>query len=84
MKILIVLYDILQKIIHLLHLFLIMQYVKQLTSYLFSHILVEKGRVPGTKELVIKSTYILIYIIHNNCITITSIIHGTQEYPSKK
>ena len=40
-----------------------------------------KGRIFGTKELVVHPNYILIYRLHNNRVEILTVVHSAQEYP---
>lgn len=40
-----------------------------------------KGRVPGTRELVIRVNYILVYRVVEDTLQILTIYHAAQDYP---
>lgn len=52
--------------------------VSQLPShpYLYRH-----GRVPGTRELIVRPNYLVVYRIGTTAIEIVSILHARQHYP---
>lgn len=39
------------------------------------------GRVPGTRELVAHSNFILVYRVKADCVEVVSVLHSRQEYP---
>ena len=42
-----------------------------------------KGRVKGTRELIIHPSYMLIYSVAANSIEIVSVLHTSRQYPSE-
>lgn len=40
-----------------------------------------KGRVPGTREMVVRSNYVVIYTENPRAVTILRILHAAQEWP---
>jgi addiction module RelE/StbE family toxin len=39
------------------------------------------GRVPGTREMVVRANYVVIYTEDTNRVTILRVLHGTQQWP---
>lgn len=39
------------------------------------------GRVPGTRELIIHTNYIIIYKVVDDAIAIVNVLHAAQQYP---
>jgi addiction module RelE/StbE family toxin len=39
------------------------------------------GRVAGTREMVVRSNYIVVYTENTHAITILRILHGAQQWP---
>ncbi len=51
-------------------------------SQLPSHpYLYRQGRVPGTRELIVRPNYLVVYRIGRAAIEIVSILHARQHYP---
>lgn len=43
-----------------------------------------RGRVPGTRELVIRVKYILVYRIVEDTLQVLTIYHAAQDYPPNR
>ena len=41
------------------------------------------GRIPKTRELVAHPSYILVYVVDADSITIVGVIHTSRQYPPK-
>jgi addiction module RelE/StbE family toxin len=39
------------------------------------------GRVPGTREMVVRSNYLVIYAENADTVTILRVLHGAQQWP---
>lgn len=39
------------------------------------------GRVPGTRELVVRSNYVVIYTEDADTVTVLRVLHGAQQWP---
>ncbi len=39
------------------------------------------GRVPGTREMVVRSNYLVIYAEDADTVTILRVLHGAQQWP---
>lgn len=39
------------------------------------------GRVPGTREMIVRSTYVVIYAENAEAVTILRVLHGAQQWP---
>ena len=39
------------------------------------------GRVPETRELVAHPTYLLVYTLGADCVTIVGVLHTSRQYP---
>lgn len=42
------------------------------------------GRVDGTREMVVRSNYIVVYMIDPNAVVILRILHKAQQWPSNQ
>jgi addiction module RelE/StbE family toxin len=40
------------------------------------------GRIPGTREMVVRSNYVLIYIENIHAVTILRVLHTAQQWPA--
>jgi addiction module RelE/StbE family toxin len=41
------------------------------------------GRMPGTREMVVRSNYMVIYKVDEKTVTIMRVKHGSQQWPEK-
>lgn len=39
------------------------------------------GRVPGTREMVVRSSYVVVYAADERAITILRVLHGARQWP---
>lgn len=39
------------------------------------------GRVPGTREMVVRSSYVVVYAADARAVTILRVLHGAQQWP---
>jgi toxin ParE1/3/4 len=39
------------------------------------------GRVPGTREMIVRSNYVVIYTEDARAVTILRVLHATQQWP---
>ena len=39
------------------------------------------GRVEGTREMVVRSNYLVVYAEHSSAVTILRILHAAQQWP---
>jgi len=54
-------------------------------SYLLDHPrLGRSGRMPGTRELVVHRSYILIYELAGQQVRILRVLHGARQWPPRK
>jgi addiction module RelE/StbE family toxin len=51
---------------------------ERLTQFPYMH---RAGRVPGTREAVINSNYVLIYRVTADVVTVLGVLHTRQQYP---
>ncbi len=40
------------------------------------------GRIPGTREMVVRSNYIVVYGVQAHTITILRVLHAAQQWPA--
>ncbi|MEX0921904.1 MAG: type II toxin-antitoxin system RelE/ParE family toxin [Rhodovibrionaceae bacterium] len=40
-----------------------------------------KGRVLGTREMIVRSTYVVVYTENTDAVTILRVLHGAQQWP---
>ncbi|WP_085678668.1 MULTISPECIES: type II toxin-antitoxin system RelE/ParE family toxin [unclassified Pseudomonas] len=43
--------------------------------------LYKAGRYPGTREIVVRPNYVLVYRVMDDCIEIIRILHARQQWP---
>lgn len=43
--------------------------------------LYRRGRVPGTREIVIRPNYLVVYSVNARAVTILRILHAAQQWP---
>ncbi|RFB78669.1 type II toxin-antitoxin system RelE/ParE family toxin [Methylovirgula sp. 4M-Z18] len=43
--------------------------------------LYRSGRVPGTREMVVRKNYVVIYTENERVVTILRVLHGAQQWP---
>jgi len=56
--------------------------IEHATSCLPEHpYLYRRGRVPGTREIVVHPNYLIVYRVSLESIQILSVLHTRQEYP---
>lgn len=41
------------------------------------------GREPGTREMVVRSNYVLVYAVDVSTVTILRVLHAAQQWPAK-
>ena len=59
--------------------------IERATSQLPQHpYLYRVGRVAGTREIVVRHNYVVVYRILPNVIEIVSVLHSRQRYPAKR
>jgi toxin ParE1/3/4 len=46
--------------------------------------LYKPGRVKGTREIVVRSTYVMVYQVEGEAITIVRVLHSAQQWPPVK
>ncbi|GAA4337985.1 type II toxin-antitoxin system RelE/ParE family toxin [Pigmentiphaga soli] len=57
--------------------------IEALVSALIEHPrLYRTGRVPGTREMVVRSNYIVVYVEDARAITVLRVLHAAQQWPS--
>jgi toxin ParE1/3/4 len=42
------------------------------------------GRVPGTREMVVRGNYLVIYAEDENAISVLRVLHGAQQWPPER
>jgi addiction module RelE/StbE family toxin len=59
--------------------------IERATSQLPQHpYLYRLGRVAGTREIVVRHNYVIVYRVLTNVIEIVSVLHSRQRYPGKR
>lgn len=59
--------------------------IERVTSQLPQHpYLYRPGRVDGTREIVVRHNYVVVYRVLPNLIEIVSVLHSRQRYPAKR
>lgn len=59
--------------------------IERVTSQLPQHPdLYRPGRVNGTREVVVRHNYVVVYRVLPNLIEIVSVLHSRQRYPAKR
>ncbi len=46
--------------------------------------LYKPGRMKGTREIVVRPNYIMVYAIQGNTIVILRVLHAAQQWPAEK
>ncbi len=41
-----------------------------------------EGRVPGTREMIVRSNYVVIYAIDARAVSILRVLHAAQQWPA--
>jgi addiction module RelE/StbE family toxin len=41
-----------------------------------------EGRIPGTREMVVRSNYVVIYAVDARAVSILRVLHAAQQWPS--
>lgn len=39
------------------------------------------GRIPGTRELVVHPSYLLVYLVEKECVHIVTVLHSSRQWP---
>ena len=59
--------------------------IERVTSQLPQYpYLYRPGRVDGTREIVVRHNYVVVYRVLPNLIEIVSVLHSRQRYPAKR
>lgn len=45
--------------------------------------LYRKGRVEGTREMLVRSNYVVVYAEDPEAVTVLRVLHGAQQWPPK-
>ncbi|MBI4984481.1 MAG: type II toxin-antitoxin system RelE/ParE family toxin [Rhodocyclales bacterium] len=45
-------------------------------------LLYKPGRVAGTREIVVRPNYVMVYRIEGDCVTVLRVMHAAQMWPS--
>ena len=45
--------------------------------------LYRKGRVEGTREMLVRSNYVVVYAENPEAVTVLRVLHGAQQWPPK-